>query len=152
MDGQDPTQQGTTGATGSTQTKRRISAAVAAKFPDLEELVLKTESMTDEERDYWFQILPIMTDQQVEKLRGILIHEKEQLSKLDSEYEKELSKINDKHLSQWEADEARKKREERQAAESAHEAEEKAAEEALLGTIDELDSEPEDPSAAPLAG
>jgi len=94
--------------------------------------------MTDAERTYWFQILPIMTEEQVEKLRKILIREKDQLAKLDSEYEKELNRINDKHIVEWKEFEARKAREKRQKAESAHEAEEAKAEEDILSQLDEV--------------
>jgi len=144
MDPQDPTQQG------ATQTQSRLPAAVAAKYPDLEALILKTESMTAEERDYWFQILPIMTDQQVEKLRGILLHEKDQLSKLDSEYEKELTKINDKHMSEWKSEESREDRIRRVAEEKSAEAQEKADEAALLGQLENV--EDDSAGSAPLAG
>lgn len=116
--------------------KSRIPAAVAQKYPDLEKLIVETESMTDEERDYWFQILPIMTDEQIQKLVGILIHEKEQLAKLDEEYESELAKLNEKHLLEWKDQETKEKREKLKSAESSAEAEEKAAEAALLAQLD----------------
>ena len=150
MDPQDPTQQ-TQGATAGSQNSSPLPPAIAAKYPDLEQLIRKTESMTDEERNYWFQILPIMTDQQVEKLRGILLHEKEQLSKLDSEYQEELSKINAKHMNEWKGEESRAEREKREAEEKAHEAEEKAQEAALLGQLDPSSDE-DYAHDAPLAG
>jgi hypothetical protein len=94
--------------------------------------------MDDEEREYWFQILPIMTDDQVEKLREILINEKQQLAKLDAEYETELEKINEKHLNEWEAFEYEQEREELQKKEKKHEAGEASLEEDLLNKLDEL--------------
>ena len=133
MDPQDDQQAAQTGTTTS-----RIPAEVAQKYPNLEALILKTESMTQEERDYWFQILPIMTDEQIQKLLGILVHEEEQLAKLDDQYESELSKLNDKHLLEWKEEEAREQREAREKAEQAAEAEEQAAEADLLGQLDQL--------------
>lgn len=118
--------------------KFKIPDEVKKKYPDLIELIKQTESMTDEERTYWFQIMPIMTDQQIEKLKKILLQEKAQLQKLDAEYEKELKKLNDKHLLEWKEFEARKSREERQKAEAAEEAKEKAAEEDILSQLDEV--------------
>ncbi len=118
--------------------KFNISQEVLDKHPKLIQLIVETESMTDAERTYWFQILPIMTEEQVEKLRGILIKEKEQLAKLDSEYEKELKRINDKHILEWKEQETRKKREERQKAENAVEAEESKAEEDILSKLNEV--------------
>lgn len=123
------------------QAPSRIPAHIAQKYPDLEALMAQTESMTDEERDYWYQIMPIMTDEQVQKLRGILMHEKEQLAQLDAEYEVELSKLNEKHLLEWKEHEAKEKRTKRQHAESLHEAEEKAQEASLLAQLNSIDDD-----------
>jgi hypothetical protein len=98
--------------------------------------------MTQEERDYWYQILPIMTEEQIEKLRGILVHEKDQLAKLDQEYEQELSKLNEKHLLEWKEHETREKREKLRSEESQTEAEEAASEAALLAQLSQIDDSP----------
>ena len=94
--------------------------------------------MDDEEREYWFQILPIMTEDQIQKFRDILISEKEQLAKLDAEYEEELSKINDKHLQEWQAFESKQQRIELGKKEEAAEAQEAASEEELLKKLENL--------------
>lgn len=70
-----------------------IPALVREKFPDLVKLIYETESMNDEEREYWMQIMPIMTEEQIVKFREILVNEKDQLAKLDNEYEQEMSRI-----------------------------------------------------------
>lgn len=127
--------QGQTGATATTQP--RIPEAIAKKYPDLESLILATESMSAEEREYWFQIMPIMTDEQIQKLLNILIHEKEQLAKLDKEYEGELSKLNEKHLLEWKDQEVRAQREQRKKQESKQEQEEQQAEAALLQQLND---------------
>ncbi len=68
---------GGTATTGKAATSKfYIPAVVQEKYPNLVPLILETESMDDEEREYWFQILPIMTPEQVEKFREILISEK----------------------------------------------------------------------------
>ena len=85
-----------------------IPETVKQQYPDLIPLILQTESMTDDERQYWFQILPIMTDEQVKKLREILDNEKKQLENLDKKYDKEVKKINDKHVIEWKAAQAKK--------------------------------------------
>lgn len=118
--------------------EKRIPEEIRKKYPDLAALMAGTESMTQEERDYWFQIMPIMTDDQVQKLRNILIHEKEQLAKLDTEYEAELAKLNDKHVLEWKEKEQREKREQIKTAESAEKAKEKASEDALLQQLDNV--------------
>jgi septal ring factor EnvC (AmiA/AmiB activator) len=145
MDPQTPQDQTAgTGAQPATQgdDKWNIPAAVMEKYPQLVELIKKTESMSDEEREYWFQILPIMTEDQVTRLRGILDEEKEQLQKLDAQYQDELSKLNKKHLEEWDSFEKQKEREARKAAEASHEAEEQKAEENILAELENIDADP----------
>ncbi|MBI4280922.1 glycoside hydrolase family 25 protein [Candidatus Uhrbacteria bacterium] len=62
-----------------------IPKSVEQEYPDLIPLILQTKSMNDDERQDWFQILPLMTDEQVQKLREILTNEKkEELGRLDA--------------------------------------------------------------------
>lgn len=70
-----------------------IPKLIREKFPDLVKLIYETESMNAEEREYWLQIMPIMTEEQIVKFRDILVNEKEQLAKLDKEYENEMNKM-----------------------------------------------------------
>ncbi len=42
--------------------------------------------MNLEERQYWINILPIMTPEQIKNLRDILTNEKEQLAAIDAKY------------------------------------------------------------------
>ena len=62
--------------------KFEIPESVKTQHPDIITLIIATESMNDDERQYWFQIIPIMTDEQINKLRDILINEKKQLQQL----------------------------------------------------------------------
>lgn len=112
--------------------KYAIPMIVREKFPDLIDLIKTTESMDEDERDYWFQILPIMTEEQISKFRDILVSEKDQLARLDQEYEQELSKLNEKHMIEWKEFETKEKRAEIETKEKKAEEEEKAAEEELL--------------------
>ena len=128
--------QATKGA-GAGKTTGKVPTDVAVKYPDLEALILGTESMTNEERDYWFQILPIMTDEQIQKLLGILTHEKEQLTKLDSEYQSQLKKLDQKHTKEIEEQDRRKKREALKQQEATHEETEAKAQEELLKKLDQ---------------
>lgn len=118
--------------------KFEIPETVRQQYPELVPLILATESMNDEERQYWFQILPIMTEEQVTKLREILVNEKQQLEKLDKEYDEELKRINTKHVSQWKEFEVKEKREKLKAAESQAKQSEKQTEEDLLKKLQEL--------------
>ncbi len=118
--------------------KYSVPASVTEKFPDLIQLIKETESMNDSERDYWFQILPIMTEDQIKKFRDILLNEKTQLQKLDKEYDQEMKKLNEKHLIEWKEFETKEKRKALTTAESASKTEEKAQEEDLLKRLSQV--------------
>lgn len=145
---------GTGQAAAAKDDKFNIPEIVLSKYPELVALIKKTESMSDEERQYWFQILPIMTEDQVTRLRKILAEEDAQLTKLDDQYQDELNKLNKKHLDEWSAFEKQQEREARQAAESEAEKEEVEAEAAILEELEAVDgapaetSPPETPPAA----
>jgi hypothetical protein len=118
--------------------KFSIPEKLITKNPVLVDLILKTESMKDEERKYWFQLLPIMTIEQIEKLQKILQNERDQLAALDNKYDSEVKKLNDKHLLEWKEHEARAEREKRETAERAAEEKENQKQEDVLNQIDSL--------------
>lgn len=60
-----------------------IPDEVKKKYPELIPQILASQSMDDEERNYWFSVLPIMTEDQVAELRDILDTEKKRLAALD---------------------------------------------------------------------
>ncbi|MDP4008530.1 MAG: hypothetical protein Q8P68_05060 [Candidatus Peregrinibacteria bacterium] len=129
------------GATDPVVAKRaqfQIPADMQQKYPALVDLVVMTESMTDDERQYWFQIMPVMTEQQLLKFQGILETEKKQLQKLDQEYDDQLKKLNSRHLIEWQEFETREKRKEIETAEKQSEVQEKKAEEDLLQQLDDV--------------
>lgn len=63
-----------------------IPDSVRERFKELIDLIMGSESMNDEERQYWFDILPVMTPDQVENLRSILTNERTQLAAIDAKY------------------------------------------------------------------
>lgn len=69
------------------------------KFPDLIELILNSESMNNSERQYWVNILPVMTPDQLERLRGILVNERDQLAAIDHKYATEMEQIRKQRVS-----------------------------------------------------
>lgn len=127
----------TSASTGATGTDFKIPQVVLDKYPALVELIKKTESMTDEEREYWFQILPIMTEEQVNRLKGILEEEATQLAKLDDQYQDQLSKLNQKHLDEWSDFQRKQERVAVQQAEAQTEAQEMAKEEDILKQLED---------------
>ncbi|MBP6920989.1 hypothetical protein KBB89_00375 [Candidatus Gracilibacteria bacterium] len=85
---------------------------VQTKYPRLVELLLATESMDDSERQYWFDILPSMNTNQVQRLADILETERKKLDDLEKKYQTEIESLNQKHLAEWQGYEMKKKKEE----------------------------------------
>jgi hypothetical protein len=56
-----------------------ITDELQAKYPELIELIIATESMDNDERQYWFDIMPSMTDTQIDRLYDILETERKKL-------------------------------------------------------------------------
>lgn len=78
-----------------------IADDIHSKYSELIKLILNTESMDDDERQYWFDIMPSMTDSQVDRLYNILETEKKKLEELEVKYQKEIKSLNEKHLIEW---------------------------------------------------
>ena len=113
-----------------------ISDEIRAQFPDLVELILHSESMNDEERQYWINILPIMTPEQVQDLRNILDNEKKQLQAIDQKYATEIEQVGKAEVIKITDEERRKKREERAEKEAAHASTETESAEDILKKIE----------------
>ncbi len=79
----------------------KVSDEIMAAYPELVKLVTETGSMDDDEKQYWFDILPSMTDNQVDRLFNILDTEKKKLEALEDKYQKEIKNLNEKHLIEW---------------------------------------------------
>lgn len=76
-----------TSGTGSTALV--ISADIQEKFGPLLDLIKSSESMNMEERQYWINILPVMTPEQLKNLEEILASEKKQLAAIEAKYSKD---------------------------------------------------------------
>ena len=81
--------------------KFQISEDIQAQYWELIKLILTTDSMDDNERQYWFDIMPSMTDEQVDRLYNILDTEKKKLEDLETKYQDEIKELNEKHLIEW---------------------------------------------------
>lgn len=57
--------------------------------------------MDDEERQYWFDIMPSMNDNQIDRLYNILETERKKLIELELKYQEEIKALNEKHLIEW---------------------------------------------------
>lgn len=78
-----------------------VPPEMQAKDAELVDLIKNTESMEKTEKQYWFDLYPQMSEQDIARLKGILVEEKKKLDSLDEVYRKELDGLNKKHLEEW---------------------------------------------------
>jgi cellulose biosynthesis protein BcsQ len=90
-----------------------IQPEVREKFGPLLDLIIHSESMNDEERQYWINILPIMTDEQIKNLSDILQNERSQLAAIDAKYAKEIEQVGQEQFLKRVGEERQQKLEER---------------------------------------
>ena len=110
-----------------------------AQFPEVIELILGSESMNNEERQYWINILPVMTPEQRENLQQILQNEKNQLKAIDAKYSKEMEKLGKGRSIEEMAKMRREKRASRKSSEIEAEEEETQKESEILRAIAEIE-------------
>lgn len=76
-----------TGAgTAAAATALKIPEETRARFPQLIPMIVASPSMNDEERQYWIDVLPIMTEGQIDNLKDILGTEKKQIDAANKTY------------------------------------------------------------------
>lgn len=111
---------------------------VQKQFPELIGLIKGSQSMNDEERQYWIDVLPIMTEDQLANLNSILGNEKKQIEDADKQYEQGVKE--DVKYFKLEFDEIKYKEKKllREKAEKMEEIAEKKDEEAVLAEISKL--------------
>ena len=78
-----------------------ISDEIEVTYPQLVTLVLRTDSMDSTEKQYWFDTLVTMTDEQIDRLFNILETERIKLEELENKYQEEIRNLNEKHLIEW---------------------------------------------------
>ena len=65
---------------------------------DLIVLILNSKSMdTNEEKQSWFTLLPMMNKEQIDKLRDILTREKQKLLEIEQKYEQKKDELKTKY-------------------------------------------------------
>lgn len=114
-----------------------IPEEIQKKYPQLIGLIKGSESMNDDERQYWINILPIMTEDQIKNLYDILDNEKKQLAAIDAKYQKEMERLGQTEESKQTEEERRLKRTDRQSKEATHKEEEEKEAEDLLKKIED---------------
>ena len=91
-------------------------------MPDIIILVLNSKSMDNpEEKQSWFNLLPMMNKDQIDKLKDILTREKQKLNEIEQKYEQKKDELNTKYTQKWEDMVYTKKMEEIKEKEAQHE-------------------------------
>lgn len=115
-----------------------VPPEVQQQFPELIDLVTHSESMNTEERQYWVNILPIMTPDQLQNLRDILTTERQQLAAIDAQYSKAVDVLGQQEFLKQVGQERQKRSEERTKVEVAAKTQEDEAADALLKNIENV--------------
>ncbi len=116
----------------------KISPEAQEKFPDLIEMIKVSPSMKEEERQYWVDALPVMTDDQVQNLRGILENEKAKIEEADKNFNKGVQGAADKAKAAFDEAAYREKKKLRVEAEQKEETAEAEAEADILSQLENL--------------
>jgi len=87
-----------------------IPDAFLEKESDLVVLVLKSRSLAkDEEKQSWFNLVPMMNEDQINKLRDILTRERDKIAEIEEKYEKKKEEIKEKYQARFDAVEYQRK-------------------------------------------
>jgi hypothetical protein len=71
-------------------------------MPSVVILILNSRSMSEaSEKQSRFNLLPLMTDEQITKLNDILTREKQKLEEIEKKYEDKKLEIKKKYLMKW---------------------------------------------------
>lgn len=109
---------------------------IQVKFPELVDLITRSESIDETQKQYWLDILPSMTNDQIDRLFNILMTERIEIEKLDLQFQQDVKALNEKHLIEWQALQTQKAREKIAEAEK-NDTSKKEAED-VLGMLDSL--------------
>ena len=115
-----------------------IPPEILAQFGPLIELVKASESMNNEERQYWINILPIMTPDQRKNLEDILVSEKQQLAAIDAKYSQPAPSTGNQVSAAETGQKIRVKKQEREQVEKEEYAKEAGKETDILSQIQAL--------------
>lgn len=113
-----------------------ISDVFLQTIPDIIVLILQSKSMDNpEEKQSWFNLLPMMNNDQIQKLRDILTREKQKLAEIEQKYEQKKDDLKNKYTQKREDMVQTKRIEEIKKQEAAHEEKESEEAEHLLNQL-----------------
>lgn len=71
---------------------------------DLTMLILRSRSLAkNEEKQNWFNLIPMMNQEQIEKLRDILTRERDKIAEIEAKYEQKKQEIRAKYQMKFDA-------------------------------------------------
>lgn len=92
----------------------------ATDLEEIRELIKSTNALNRAEKKYWLDLLPSMSDKQLQQLRNILETEQKNLEEIDKKYDKKLEGVAKKYLKRWDSEKAIAARVKRKKTEKAH--------------------------------
>jgi hypothetical protein len=78
-----------------------VEESVQQKHPEIVPLILNSQSLDNEGKQQWLNLIPHMTEEKIEKLSKILVLEKNQLSENTVVASADIAATNQKHLKEW---------------------------------------------------
>lgn len=82
-----------------------ISDEILNKYPELIQLILESKSLAGvDEKQNWFNLLEIMNEEQIDKLKDILTREKQKLEEINQKYAQKQAEINQKYQQAFNAE------------------------------------------------
>jgi hypothetical protein len=98
--------------------------------------IIESKSLdTKDEKQSWFNLLPLMTEDQIEKLRDILVREKQKLDEIEQKYEQKKVDLKSKYTKKREEGEYKEKMLQIQEKEDAHQEQKEQEADDLLSQI-----------------
>ena len=116
--------------------KYTISDTFLETMSDIIVLVLNSKSLDgQQEKQSWFDLLPLMNQEQVSKLRDILVREKNKLEEIEKKYEQKKDDIINKYVDKFDESAYQNKIVQLQQQEAVHEKKEDQEADALLNNL-----------------
>lgn len=73
--------------------KSLVTPEMIHSYADIVQLLFQTPSLGFEEKKYWLELLPFMSEQHVERLRNILVTERKKMNDLEVRYQGALKEV-----------------------------------------------------------
>lgn len=113
-----------------------ISDSFLEKMPEIISLILESKSLdTQQEKQSWFDLLPLMNQEQIDKLKDILTREKQKLQEIEQKYSEKKDAVINKYVNNFNGDSYQNKINQIQEAEAIHEEKDDQEAEALLQNL-----------------